>query len=52
MFCGIVHLPPTPNPHVVYEPEGVLTTTWEGGGGKFPLYFSESNISWDVISAW
>ena len=33
---------------IVYEPKGVLTTTWEG---KFPLYFSESNVSWDVISA-
>ena len=38
---------------IVHEPDPenlAFTTTW-GGGGKFPLYFSESHISWDVISA-
>ena len=36
---------------LVHEPDPenlAFTTTW---GGKFPLYFSESYISWDVISA-
>ena len=36
---------------IVHEPDPenlAFTTTW---GGKFPLYFSESHISWDVISA-
>ena len=35
--------------YIVYEPEGVLTTTW---GGKCPLYFSESYISRDTIFVW
>ena len=37
---------------LIFEPDPenlAFTTTW---GGKFPLYFSESHISWDVISAW